>query len=86
MAFEERICSDPSAFIFSLVNKDENSFKANCSNDGQYGIYCCADLGPVFGGDDKHLQDIVIRSDSNTLQKSYSNIGYAYQHPDYQIF
>ena len=80
------VLTDPSSFIFSLVNKDENPFKANCSNGGQYAICCSADLGPVFGGDDKYLQDVVIKSDSNTLKKSYSNIGFAYQHPDYQIF
>ncbi len=76
--------TDPSAFIFSLVNEDSNPFKVNCSNGGQYAICCSADHGPVFGGDDKYLQDIIIRSDSNTLQKSYSGFGYAYQHPDYQ--
>ncbi len=76
--------SDPSAFIFSLVNEDSNPFKVNCSNGGQYAIVCCANKGPVFGTDDKHLQDIVIISDSNTLQKSYSYFGNAYQHPDYQ--
>ena len=67
-----------------MVNKDENPFKAICSNDGQYAIHCMASLGPVFGGDDDKLRDIVIFSDSNKLQKSYSNFGYAYQHPDYQ--
>ena len=76
--------TDPSAFIFSLVNKDKNPFKVNCSNDGQYGIYCRENYGPVFGGDGKKLRDIVIISDSNTLNKSYTDFGYAYQHPDYQ--
>jgi len=76
--------TDPSAFIFSLVNKDSNPFKANCSNGGQYAIFCNAYIGPVFGSDGKHLRDIVILSDSNTLQNNYSSIGYAYQHPDYQ--
>ena len=75
--------TDPSAFIFSLTNKDDNSFKVVCSNDGQYAINCSADHGPVFGGDGKHLKDIVIRSDSNTLQKSYSNFGYSYQHLEF---
>ncbi len=69
-----------------MINEDSNPFKVNCSNGGQYGIGCSADHGPVFGGDGKNLNDIVVRSDSNTLQNSYSNIGYAYQHPDYQIF
>ena len=76
--------ADPSAFIFSLVNKDKNPFKVNCSNDGQYGIYCNENYGPVFGGDGEKLRDIVIKSDSNTLNKSYTDFGYAYQHPDYQ--
>jgi len=76
--------TDPSAFIFSLVNKNENPFKAKCSNSGKYAIYCSPNKGPVFGGDDDKLRDIVILSDSNTLKNSYSNFGYSYQHPDYQ--
>jgi len=80
----EEFVADPSAFIFSLVNKDKNPFKVNCSNDGQYGIFNAEKYGPVFGGDGKKLRDIVIISDSNRLNKSYTDFGYAYQHPDYQ--
>ena len=75
--------TDPSAFIFSLINKDARPFKVICSNGGQYAIYCGAYYGPVFGGDGEVLQDIVIRSDSNTQQKGYSHFGYSYQHPYY---
>jgi hypothetical protein len=63
---QEGSVTDPSAFIFSLVNKDEKPFKVNCSNYGQYGIYCRQNYRPVFGGDGKILRDIVIRSDSKT--------------------
>ena len=55
-----------------------------CSNDGQYWLYCSANKGLFFGGDGKHLKDKVIRSYSNTKQKSHSYIGYAYKHPIYQ--
>jgi len=72
--------TDPSAFIFSLVKKDEKPFKVNCSNGGRYAIYCSENYGPVFGD---IFKDIVIRSDSNTQQKSYSGLGYEYKHTDY---
>ena len=62
---QEGSVTDPSAFIFSLVNNDEKPFKVNCSNGGRYGIYCNENYGPVFGD---IFKDIVIRSDSNTQQ------------------
>ena len=57
--------TDPSAFIFSLVKKDEKPFKDNCSTGGRYAIYYSENYGPVFGD---IFKDIVIRSDSNTQQ------------------
>jgi len=70
--------TDPNAFIFSLVNKEEKPFKALCSNEGECALHCHEDVGPCFG-----LQDIIICSDSNKLGLSVCEFGYTYQHPDY---
>ena len=75
--------TDPKAFIFSLVNKEEKPFKAFCSNEGQLAIGCNSKYGPCFGGDDKYIKDICIKSDSNIIKKSNCAFGYSYQHPDY---
>ena len=74
--------TDPNAFIFSLVNKEENPFKVLCSNEGEYAIHCDSDHGPCFGGEGTKLKDICIRTDSN-IKKSDCNFGFAYKHPDY---
>jgi len=71
---------DPKAFIFSLVNKEEDPFKANVSNEGKYAIYGSAKRGPVFGGDDKYILDLVI---FDTKKTSVSDFGYSYQHERY---
>jgi hypothetical protein len=70
--------TDPKAFIFSLVNKEENPFKVICSNEGRNGIYWGSKYGPSFG------EDITIETDSNIMKNSYSDFGYSYQHPDYE--
>ena len=75
--------TDHNAFIFSLVNKEENPFKAMCSNEGKQAIRCGLLRGPCFGGEGTRLKDICIESDSNIIKCSYSNIGFSYQHPDY---
>jgi len=49
---------DPKAFIFSLVNKEENPFKANVLNEGKYAIYGSAQYGPIFGGDDNYIDKV----------------------------
>ena len=75
--------TDPKAFIFSLVNKEEKPFKAFCSNEGQLAIGCNSKFGPCFGGEGRHAKDLCIHSDSNITKNSFSNFGYAYQHLDY---
>ena len=75
--------TDPKAFIFSLVNKEEKPFKVPCSNGGQKAIGCNSKNGPCFGGEGTIVKDINIQSDSNINKNSYSNFGYSYQHPDY---
>jgi len=72
--------TDPKAFIFSLVNKEEDPFKAIVSNEGKYAIYRSAQYGPVFGGDGKYIADLVIFS---TDERSVSQFGYSYQHERY---
>ena len=42
-------------------------------------IYCSTKYGPNFGN-----MDIKISSESNENTQSCSNIGYSYEHPDYE--
>jgi len=71
--------ADPKAFLFSLVNKEEKTFKVMCSNEGKNAICCNSTLGPCFGHG-----DIWIESDSNINKESYCEFGNSYQHPDYE--
>ena len=64
-------------FTFSLVNKEEKSFKVLCSNEGE-AIYCGSNRGPCFG-----FKDIDINTDSNINKKSYCDFGHSYLHTDY---
>ena len=75
--------TDPKAFLFSLVNKEEKPLKVMCSNEGEHAIYCYSEFGPCFGGDDEYIKDICIHSDSNINKTNYCDFGYSYQHPDY---
>ena len=68
------------AFIYSSVNKEEDPFKANVSNEGKYAIYGYAQFGPVFGGDDKNVRDLFIFDIEET---NFSQLGYSYQHERY---
>ena len=75
--------TDPKAFLFSLVNKEEKQFKVMCSNEGKNAICCNSEFGPCFGGEGFSLKDICIKTDSNVNKNSYSDFGYSYQHSDY---
>jgi hypothetical protein len=66
---------DNNAFIFSLVNKENNHVKIKIKPGGQNAICCHSSYGPRFGGG----HDIFISSDSNTNQTSYSDLGHSYQ-------
>ncbi len=73
--------ADPWAFIFSLINKDANPFKAVFSNNSNsHSIVCDADYGPAFGSNGKVVKDICIDYSNNNV---YCDFGYSYQHPDY---
>lgn len=70
--------TDPNAYIFSMVNHENKPFKAMCSNDGQYAMFCDSEFGPCFGGD-----DIEICSDSNIINDSKSKLC-AYKRPSHE--
>ena len=73
--------NDQNAYVFSLVNKENNPFKVMCSlkGDGNYGLWNCdGNYGPVFGG------DITIVTNSNANQKSWTDFGRYYKHSDYE--
>ena len=76
---KNRRIADPKAFIFSLVNKEEDPFKVIVSNEGTHAICGSAKFGPIFGGDDKHLSDLVFFG----KEDNYSDFGYSYQHERY---
>jgi hypothetical protein len=70
--------SDPSAFLFSLTNKDNKPLKMNIDpNRHNRAIQCILSYGPTFG------DDICIANNANTTMDSYSNLGFAYSHPQY---
>ena len=79
----KKFVTDPKAFLFSLVNKEDKPFKVLCSNEGEKAIGCDSKYGPCFGGEGTRLKDICIISDSNIIKKSNCAFGYSYQHPDY---
>ena len=52
---------DPTAFIFSLTNKDNQPFKSRIKvNHHKNAIYCCSLEGPSFGN-----SDIIIKNNFN---------------------
>jgi hypothetical protein len=71
--------SDSNAFIFSLTNKDNQPLKMEIDPDEhEYAIYCRSEWGPIFGN------DIQIANNANTTMDSYSDLGFAYKHPQYR--
>lgn len=79
--------TDPNSFIFSLVNKEERPLKALCSDDGENALGFYHRWGPTFGSRcGKRLDptfDFIVKSESNTNMKSFSNFGSQFKHPDY---
>ncbi len=55
--------TDPNAFIFSLVNKEDKPFKVTCSDGANYAIWFAFHCGPSFGS---YPCDLHIVGDSNT--------------------
>ncbi len=75
---------DPKAFIYSLINYENSPFKVMNSNDGEFAIDCSLKHGPSFGGNNEYMGDIVIKSDSNINEESFSDFGCSYKHPEYK--
>jgi hypothetical protein len=73
---------DPNAFIFSLINKENKPLKVKCSPNN--GIRCDHNYGSVFGGN-HGASDLVIDTDSNINNNSYSYFGHCYTLPDYSF-
>jgi hypothetical protein len=77
----DRKCkSDPNAFIFSLINKDNKPLKMNIDpNYHVHAICCYSEFGPTFGN------DIIIVNDANTTMIGRSHLGSSYKHPQYGL-
>ena len=69
---------DPTSFIFSLTNKENRPVKM-MTTDVDKSIYCSQRYGPTFGGG----FDIFIDNNANVSMKSFSNLGWTYEHPEY---
>ena len=76
--------NDHQAFIFSLINKENNHFIINCPNNGERAIGCYSNLGPVFGYGNSS-DDIRIVTNSNINFESKADFGCIYKHPDYSF-
>jgi hypothetical protein len=68
---------DPDAFLFSLVNKENEPAKLRQFKNGQ-SIFCDAAFGPVFGG-----CDLKIANNAHLTDSGYSYLGSSYAHPKY---
>lgn len=68
---------DPTAFIFSFRNTANRPIKLNLGNKNQ-AIYCYDLCGPSFG-----QFDFLIKTNSNTNNSSFSNLGASYIHQNF---
>jgi hypothetical protein len=70
---------DKTAFIYSLVNKENRPLIFEHSSSDKNSIGLNSNFGPVFGfGCDFAIYDI-----SNTNTNSYSKLGKTYNHPEF---
>ncbi len=67
--------TDPKAFLFSLIDKDNWPCK-------MAKIYCGSQSGPVFGGAD-HFISFTAHKSSKNHRASTSVLGTTYKHPFY---
>ena len=74
---------DKSAFIFSLLNKENRSLIFENKSNNERSICSYEDYGPIFGrGNDIFISDYS-NTNTDTNTNSYSNLGKTYTHPDY---
>ena len=71
--------TDPKAFLFSLINKDNLPCKMATTNP-EFSIYCGSQSGPVFGGADLFISFTAHKSSKNH-RTSTSVLGTTYRHP-----
>ena len=79
---------DVNAYMFSLINKDNNPFKMKCSVPENAAIGACDIAIQVYGSriyDGSGGHDLLLFADSNVNALSYSNLGSIYKHPDYAL-
>jgi hypothetical protein len=74
---------DMNAFLFSLVNKENEPMKMKVAFEKADYAICCNEYFPKFGEIDGH-RDLFISEFSNTNKSSYSNLGRCYKHPKYE--
>ena len=72
---------DKSAFIYSLVNKENRPLLFEHASTNKKSIFSRDFLGPLFGSG----YDLFISDSSNTNTNSYSNLGQTYTHPEYPL-
>ena len=73
--------SDPNAFLFSLVNKDNRPLKMKVRLDQiRYAVHFNSTYGPIFGG---NSSDIEINDYCDVNSLSHSDLGCSYSHPQY---
>jgi len=70
--------NNKNGFIFSLINKDGNPFRASCIDESSF---CLSRHGPTFGNG----KDLCLASRSNENELSFSNFGSGYHHPSYEF-
>ena len=68
--------NDPNAFLFSLVNQDNQPIKLKYNGNGN-AIYCASFCSATFGGG----HDLHIATNANANEKSFSKLGIRYTLP-----
>lgn len=67
---------DQNAFIFSLINKQNEPLLVKCTEPAR-AIFCAENYGPIFGN---WPHDIVIDSNSNLNYENYCNLSFSYKY------
>lgn len=73
--------SDPIAFIFSLINKEDKPFKVMCSDSGKKAIAYDETWGPTFGIQSSDI--FIVGKSPNIKYPNFCNFGNSYKHTDY---
>ena len=71
--------NDENAYLFSLINKDNNPLKMKCSFPENAAVGPRDTYIQCYGGG---FGDLPLSADSN-VDDSFLNLGYSYEHPEY---